>query len=75
MGKTTRSRPSPKRSVRGPATLVTIDKVDANPTGLLKKILAGLHVDDKGTNKQRFDCIVTWGVRHIFLIDQIHNLR
>ena len=59
------------------STFVTIDKVDANPTGLLKKLLSSMHVDDKGTNKQRFDRIVEKlsGRRHIFLIDQIHNLR
>ena len=58
-------------------TLVTIDKVDANPTGLLKKMLQALHADDKGTNKQRFDRIVEKlsGRHHLFLFDQIHNLR
>ena len=62
----------PRRS-----SLITIDKVDANPTGILKKICRGLHVDPAGTNKRRFDrCVeALTGRSHLLLIDQIHNLR
>lgn len=59
------------------SSLVTIDKVDANPTGLLRKLAAAMHMDSNGTNKIRFDRIVSAlrGRSHLFLIDQIHNLR
>lgn len=59
------------------SSLATIDKVDANPTGLLKKLCRAVHVDDKGTNKVRFDRLVEKlrGRSHVLLIDQIHNLR
>lgn len=62
----------PRRS-----SLITIDKVDANPTGLLKKICRGIRKDDNGTNAVRFARIVTHltGRSHLLLIDQIHNLR
>jgi DNA transposition AAA+ family ATPase len=62
----------PRRS-----TLITIDKVDANPTGLLKKILRGLRKDDKGSTNQRFGRVVEelTGRNHLLIIDQIHNLR
>lgn len=58
-------------------SFATINKVDANPTGLLRKLLAAMHIDDKGSNKQRFDRLVEklTGRSHLFLIDQIHNLR
>lgn len=63
------------------------DKVDANITGVLRKLCQSLHVDDKGSNKQRFDRLVKklaiedrragseTGKKFIFLLDQIHNLR
>jgi energy-coupling factor transporter ATP-binding protein EcfA2 len=69
------------------AAMVTFDKVDANITGVLKKISAALRVSDTGTNKQRFDRVVKkistddrrgtdqTGRRFILLLDQIHNLR
>lgn len=62
----------PRRS-----SLITIDKVDANPTGLLKKICRGIRKDDNGTNAVRFARIVSHltGRSHLLLIDQIHNLR
>jgi DNA transposition AAA+ family ATPase len=62
----------PRRS-----TLVTIDKVDANPTGLLKKILQAMRKEDRGTNFQRQERIVKQllGRNHLLMIDQIHNLR
>ena len=62
----------PRRS-----TLVTIDKVDANPSGLLRKICQAMRLQDSGTNKRRFDRIVSQleGRSHLMMIDQIHSLR
>jgi DNA transposition AAA+ family ATPase len=63
----------PRRS-----TLVTIDKVDANPTALLRKITAAMRLTDGSrTIKGNFDKVVTHlsGRSHLLLIDQIHNLR
>jgi DNA transposition AAA+ family ATPase len=62
----------PRRS-----SLATIDKVDANPTGLLKKLCRSMHVDDTGTNKRRFDRLVAAlsGRSHLLMIDQAHSLR
>jgi DNA transposition AAA+ family ATPase len=58
-------------------SLITIDAVDANPTGLLKKICIGLRKDDAGSNRARFERAVAAlsGRSHLLLIDQIHNLR
>ncbi len=62
----------PRRS-----TLVTIDKCDANPTGLLRKILAGMRLEQSGSNAQRMDRVVEHlkGRSHLLMIDQVHNLR
>ena len=62
----------PRRSA-----LITIDKVDANPTGLLAKICVGLKKDHAGSTRQKFKRIVDelTGRSHLLLIDQIHNLR
>lgn len=62
----------PRRS-----SLVTIDKVDANPTGLLRKIGAAMRLRDNGSNRARFERIKAElaGRSHLLLIDQIHNLR
>jgi DNA transposition AAA+ family ATPase len=62
----------PRRS-----TLATIDKVDANPTGLLKKLCDSMHVDHTGSNRQKFERLVKAlvGRSHLMMIDQIHNLR
>jgi DNA transposition AAA+ family ATPase len=62
----------PRRS-----SLVTIDKVDASPTGLLSKIARSLHVGDTGSCNMRFRRIVDHliGRSHLLMIDQIHNLR
>lgn len=69
------------------SAFATFDKVDANITGVYKKLCKALRCDDKGTNKQRFDRIVkkistedrrsseVTGRRHLLLLDQIHNLR
>lgn len=62
----------PRRS-----TLCTIDKVDASPTGLLRKLCQARHIDPSGSNKQRFDRLKEKlsGRSHLLMIDQIHNLR
>jgi hypothetical protein len=69
------------------SAFATFDKVDANMTGVLKKLCQAMHIDDNGTNKQRFDRLVKklavedrragheTGRKFIFLLDQIHNLR
>jgi len=77
IGKTTAMRAihqelGPRRSA-----FVTIDKADANPTALLRKILGGLRLDESGSNTRRMHRIVDalQGRSHLLLIDQIHNLR
>lgn len=59
------------------ATMVTIDKCDANPTGLLKKICQAMHVADHGTSAAKFQRICEYlsGRSHLLLVDQVHNLR
>jgi hypothetical protein len=61
----------PRRSA-----LVTIDKVDANPTALLRKLLGAMRLGHEGSNHQRFNRLVKElkGRSHLLLIDQIHNL-
>jgi DNA transposition AAA+ family ATPase len=58
-------------------SLVTINKVDANPTGLLRKLCTAISVQESGSNKQRYDRIVEKlaGRSHLLLVDQAHNLR
>lgn len=77
IGKTTSLRAI--HQLLGPklSSLCTIDKVDANPSGLLRKLSNAMHMDCNGTNKARFDRLVgaLRGRSHLFLIDQIHNLR
>lgn len=91
IGKTTALRAIHQEMGPRRSSLVTIDKVDANPTGLLKKLCKGLGIQDSGSNKQRFDrCVDKLSsadikqilpngeeVRrsHLLLIDQVHNLR
>jgi DNA transposition AAA+ family ATPase len=62
----------PRRS-----TLVTINEVDGNPTGLLKKICAAMRIEDRGSSDQRFNRIrdKIQGRSHLLIIDQIQNLR
>lgn len=69
------------------SAFATFDKVDANMTGVLRKLCQSVRIDDKGSNKQRFDRLVKkisvedkrasdgHGRKFIFLLDQIHNLR
>jgi Cdc6-like AAA superfamily ATPase len=77
LGKTTALRAIAQELGPRRCTMVTIDKVDANPTGLLKKVCDGLHVDHTGSNHQKFRRIVEKlsGRSHLLIIDQIHNLR
>ena len=77
IGKTTALRAihqelGPRRS-----SLVTIDKVDANPTGMLRKIASAIRVTDSGSNHQIFEriCGKLDGRDHLIMIDQIHSLR
>lgn len=72
-------------------TLVTMDKVDASPTGMLVKLCRAMRLNDNGTNRGRQERIKSFlrarpdlsptkspdQVRrsHVVLIDQIHNLR
>ena len=57
--------------------LITIDKIDASPYGLLSKICRALHIGDMGTRSSRFGRIVEAlaGRSYLLMIDQIHNLR
>jgi hypothetical protein len=59
------------------STLVTIDKVDANPSGLLRKICRGIGRPDYGHNRERFSRIVEYllGRSHLLMLDQAQNLR
>jgi DNA transposition AAA+ family ATPase len=59
------------------STLATIDKVDANPSGLLRKLCFSMHINDSGSNRQRFERLKTelTGRSHVLLIDQVHSLR
>ncbi|MGN6727778.1 MAG: hypothetical protein ACTHLZ_17800 [Tepidisphaeraceae bacterium] len=69
------------------SAFATFDKVDANMTGVYKKLCQAMSCDDSGTNKQRFDRLVNrisnkdrrqseaTGRKFILLLDQIHNLR
>jgi DNA transposition AAA+ family ATPase len=60
------------------AAMVTIDKADASPTALLKKIMLALGVGIQGSSTALMrDRIVEHlkGRSHLLLIDQVHNLR
>jgi hypothetical protein len=59
------------------SALVTIDKCDANPSGVLKKIVKAIGVDQNGSNNALMTRIVEHlsGRSHLLMIDQIHNLR
>ena len=77
IGKTTALRAIAQEMGPRRSTLITIDKADANPTGLLKKILGGLRLQDSGSNAQRMQRVVDHlkGRSHLLMIDQVHNLR
>jgi DNA transposition AAA+ family ATPase len=59
------------------SSLITIDKVDASPTGVIYKLCTALRISNTGRNRDRFHRIVEKlkGRSHIILIDQAHNLR
>lgn len=77
LGKSTSLRAIYQRMGPRRSTLVTIDKVDASPSGLLKKILNAMHLDESGSSSMRMHRIVEFlsGRSHLLMIDQIHNLR
>jgi hypothetical protein len=59
------------------SVLITIDKVHANPTGLLRAIAGGLRIQISKGNRWLYDRIVEKlrGTPRLLMIDQIHNLR
>lgn len=77
VGKTTAMRAILQELGPRRCSLATVDKVDASPNGLLRKLCKAIGEPDSGTNKQRFDRLVEnlSGRSHLLLIDQIHNLR
>lgn len=77
IGKTTALRAIHQELGPRRCSMATIDKVDANPTGLLRKLCQSMNVADHGSNKKKFERLVEklTGRSHLFLIDQVHNLR
>lgn len=77
VGKTTALRAIQQELGPRKCAMATIDKVDANPTGLLKKLLRAVGKDDNGSNAQRKDRLVEYlsGRQHLLIVDQAHNLR
>ncbi len=77
LGKTTALKAIHQELGARRSALVTIDKVDSSPTGLLKKILNALHLDESGNNAMRMNRVQEYltGRAHLLLIDQVHNLR
>ena len=65
------------RDVLPGSILVTVDKVHANQSGLLKAISRAMHLNDGRANSALYDRIVTElsGTPRLMMIDQIHNLR
>jgi hypothetical protein len=59
------------------SVLITIEKVHANPTGLLRAIARALRITDGKRNATLYDRIVEKlsGTPRLLMIDQIHNLR
>jgi hypothetical protein len=57
--------------------LITVEKVHANPTGLLRAIARALRITDGRRNATLFDRIIEKlsGTPRLLMIDQIHNLR
>jgi len=77
LGKTTALKAIHQEMGPRRSTLITIEKCDANPTGLLKKILAGMRLNFDGNSAQKMARIIDAikGRSHLLMIDQIHNLR
>jgi DNA transposition AAA+ family ATPase len=61
----------PRRS-----SLLTLDKMDASPTGVIQKLCTALRLSHTHGNRNCFNKVVAKlrGRSHILLIDQIHNL-
>jgi hypothetical protein len=57
--------------------MITVEKVHANPTGLLRAIARALRITDGKRNATLYDRIVEKlrGTPRLLMIDQIHNLR
>lgn len=57
--------------------LVSIEKVHANPTGLLRAIARAMHLNDGKSNRALYDRIrgTLAGTPRLLMVDQIHNLR
>ena len=57
--------------------LVTIEKVEASPTGLIRAIARALRISDTGRNTTLYGRIKEKlsGTSRLLMIDQIHNLR
>lgn len=57
--------------------LVTCDKIEANPTGLLRAIARELQISDSQANRALYARIkeVLKGTSRLLIVDQIHNLR
>ncbi len=77
VGKTTALRAIHQELGTRRSSLVTIDKVDASASGLLKKLCAGLRLAQDKSNSTLFERVKSelHGRSHLLLIDQIHNLR
>jgi hypothetical protein len=56
---------------------VTCDKIEANPTGLLRGIAHALRINDNGRNASIYKRVkeMLKGTPRLLIIDQIHNLR
>lgn len=57
--------------------LVTCDKIESNPTGLLRAIAAGLQITPAQSNRALYSRIkeILKGTSRLLIVDQIHNLR
>ena len=77
IGKTTALRAVHQELGPRRCSFVTIDKVDAHPSGLLRKIAAAIGKTDSGSNRKFFEriCGVLQDRNHLLIIDQIHSLR
>lgn len=56
---------------------MTVDKVHANPTGLLRAIARAMQINDARANRALYDRIVgiLKDTPRLLIVDQIHNLR
>lgn len=58
-------------------TMVTMEKVAANPTGMIRKLCDAMRLGHGGNNDQRIQRIKEHlrGRSHLLIIDQVHDLR